>query len=346
MRLGDDRFEGIDEDGQTKFFHELIRGLFDPNKVPEHDLRRYDLNIVAALEGHHRTAQQAGGPRPQHEVFPVSLAALHGDLSGLVFQQPSAVAGWPERGTENLQQPRLRIHSSDFDADELNKVAFWNATGSGKTLLLHVNIRQYLHYFQAGRRDPIPTRSSCSRPMKGLSRQHLEELNLSGFGFSQLFDKNRSGVFKGTIEIIDINKLGDEMGEKTVAVEAFEGNNLVLVDEGHRGTGTAAGAWMSRRETLVRGGFAFEYSATFGQAVAKGLTVAGGNSRSSRRSAKVLFNTTRIKKLDDAPKLNCVDQRRQAACSQSWQPVRFTPSASCSTTRTSSSTRTATARNR
>ena len=30
---------------------------------------------------------------------------------------------------------------------------------------------------------------------------------------------------------------------------------------------------MSRRDALVRGGFAFEYSATFGQAVAKGLTV-------------------------------------------------------------------------
>ena len=62
MRSGDDRFEGIDEDGQTKFFHELIRGLFDPNKVPEADLRRYDLNVVAhwqaitaqrnKLEGH------------------------------------------------------------------------------------------------------------------------------------------------------------------------------------------------------------------------------------------------------------------------------------------------------
>jgi hypothetical protein len=38
--------EGIDEDGQTKFFHELTRGLFDPNKVPEADLRRYDLNVV------------------------------------------------------------------------------------------------------------------------------------------------------------------------------------------------------------------------------------------------------------------------------------------------------------
>lgn len=31
LRLGDDRFEGIDEDGQTAFFHELVRGLFNPN---------------------------------------------------------------------------------------------------------------------------------------------------------------------------------------------------------------------------------------------------------------------------------------------------------------------------
>ncbi|MDO8971241.1 MAG: biotin/lipoyl-binding protein, partial [Saprospiraceae bacterium] len=86
-----------------------------------------------------------------------------------------------------------------------------------------------------------------------------EELpeNPTGFGFAQLFNKLQKPT-TGTVEIIDINKLGDEMGDKTVAVEAFEGNNLVLVDEGHRGTGTAAGAWMSRREALVRGGFAFE----------------------------------------------------------------------------------------
>ena len=53
------------------------------------------------------------------------------------------------------------------------------------------------------------------------------------------------------------------MGDKTVAVEAFEGNNLVLIDEGHKGTGSAAGAWMRRRDKLTRDGFAFEYSATF-----------------------------------------------------------------------------------
>src|SRR3546814_6593937 len=59
MRLGDDRFEGIDEDGQTKFFHELVRGLFDPNKVPEADLRRYDLNVVAHRSEEHTSELQS-----------------------------------------------------------------------------------------------------------------------------------------------------------------------------------------------------------------------------------------------------------------------------------------------
>ena len=124
-------------------------------------------------------------------------------------------------------------------------------------------------------------------------------MHLSGFSFAQHFNKSQTPP-RGTIEIIDINKLGDDMGDKTVAVEAFEGNNLVLVDEGHRGTGTAAGAWMSRRDALVRGGFAFEYSATFGQAVAKGMTVVAAEEDIQKKRAKMLFDTTNLKKLDDA----------------------------------------------
>ncbi|MBL8883740.1 MAG: hypothetical protein JNL45_11895 [Hyphomicrobium sp.] len=58
------------------------------------------------------------------------------------------------------------------------------------------------------------------------------------------------------------------MGDKTVAVEAFEGNNLVLVDEGHRGASSGeTGTWMRFRNALCEKGFSFEYSATFGQAV-------------------------------------------------------------------------------
>jgi hypothetical protein len=162
---------------------------------------------------------------------------------------------------------------------------------------LHVNIRQYLHYFQAGRSDHFPDKIILLTPNEGLSRQHLEELHLSGFGFSQFFNKAQSPA-RGTIEIIDINKLGDEMGDKTVAVEAFEGNNLVLVDEGHRGTGKDAEAWMRRRNALTQGGFSFEYSATFGQAVAKGLTVEAAEEEIRKKRAKMLFDTTSLKKLD------------------------------------------------
>ena len=58
------------------------------------------------------------------------------------------------------------------------------------------------------------------------------------------------------------------MGDKTIAIDAFEGNNLVLIDEGHRGaSGGEEGAWMRFRNALCEKGFSFEYSPTFGQAV-------------------------------------------------------------------------------
>ena len=274
LRLGDDRHEGIDEDGQSKFFHELVRGLFDPNRVPEADLRRYDLNIVKHWQSITAQRNQREGHELQMKYFQyLSLLFTELYLDWYFNHRQDLLDGL------NEEMVRYRVEAGaepfrDFEADDLNKIAFWNATGSGKTLLLHVNIKQYLDYFQAGRGEHYPSKIILLTPNEGLSRQHLEELQLSGFGFAQYFNKAQTPA-RGTIEIIDINKLGDEMGDKTVAVEAFEGNNLVLVDEGHRGTGTAAGAWMSRRDALVRGGFAFEYSATFGQAVAKGKTIEG-----------------------------------------------------------------------
>ncbi|MYM88430.1 DEAD/DEAH box helicase family protein [Rugamonas sp. FT82W] len=298
-RVGDDRFEGIDEDGQTKFFHELTRGLFDPNLVSENDLRRYDLNVVGHWQAITFQRNKLEGHELQMKYFQyLSLLFTELYLDWYFNRRQDLLDGL----NEAMALYRAEAGSEqfcDFEADDLNKIAFWNATGSGKTLLLHVNIRQYLHYFQAGRGDHYPSKIILLTPNEGLSRQHLEELHLSGFGFSQFFNKAQNPA-RGTIEIIDINKLGDEMGDKTVAVGAFEGNNLVLVDEGHRGTGTAAGAWMARRDALVRGGFAFEYSATFGQAVAKGMTVAAAEEDIQKKRAKMMFETSSLKKLDDS----------------------------------------------
>ncbi len=44
--LDEDRHEGINEDGQTGFFHELCRNLFEVDRISEQQLSRYDLNIV------------------------------------------------------------------------------------------------------------------------------------------------------------------------------------------------------------------------------------------------------------------------------------------------------------
>ena len=44
QRLGDQ--EGINQDGQTQYFHALQWQLFDSDKISVTDLRRYDLNIV------------------------------------------------------------------------------------------------------------------------------------------------------------------------------------------------------------------------------------------------------------------------------------------------------------
>jgi len=67
-----------------------------------------------------------------------------------------------------------------------------------------------------------------------------------------------------------------------VSVDCFEGNNLVLVDEGHRGA--SGSEWLDKRNRLCEEGFSFEYSATFGQAVK-------GNRQLEQQYAKcILFN--------------------------------------------------------
>ena len=315
LRLGDDQHEGIDEDGQTLFFHELTRNLFEVDWISEADLRRYDLNIVEYWQEITKHRNQLEGHVLNMKYFQYLSLLFTEIYLDWYFNKPQELLDGLNEELVKYSQEQGAETFQPYIRDDLNKLAFWNATGSGKTLLLHVNIKQYLHYFQAGNNNVHPDKIILLTPNEGLSKQHLEELELSGFSFSRFFDKNRTNTFKGTIEIIDINKLGDTMGDKTVAVEAFEGNNLVLVDEGHRGTGTAAGAWMQRREALVRGGFAFEYSATFGQAVAKGNTVAKAEEEILKKKAKILFETAALKKLDESQLTQLVltqDEKRRA----------------------------------
>ena len=264
-RLKRPECEGLTNDGQTKFLGEICNTLFDLNKLTEAELRRYDLAIVEHWQAITDKRNRNSGHVLEMKYFQyLSLLFTEIYLDFYFKRFDLLLSGLSER-LEEFNEGRSKADKfSEFTKEELNKLAFWNATGSGKTLLMHVNIRQYkAHYEASNHRKGKIDKVIILTPNEGLSLQHLEEANESGF-YAKLFDKTTHQ--SGQLEIIDVNKLADADGEKTVAVEAFEGNNLILIDEGHRGM--SGEEWLRRREILCEGGFSFEYSATFGQAVA------------------------------------------------------------------------------
>lgn len=68
QRLGDDRFEGVDEDGQTRFFHELSRGLFDPTAYLKKIVCGTGVIGIAGLTGTLVTNRILQSDRPQTVV--------------------------------------------------------------------------------------------------------------------------------------------------------------------------------------------------------------------------------------------------------------------------------------
>ena len=68
---------------------------------------------------------------------------------------------------------------------------------------------------------------------EGMVIQHLDDLKLSHIQ-AEMFTKGL-GSYGSDVVVIDMNKLKEEGKVKTVSVDSFEQNNLVLVDEAHRG---------------------------------------------------------------------------------------------------------------
>ena len=180
-----------------------------------------------------------------------------------------------------------------FDEHELRKIAFWMATGSGKTLLFHMNYWQILRYDRDWNFIVLVT------PNEGLSRQHIEEMEKSGVP-CKWYRGDLNELQPGTehqVAVIEITKLTEnKTGEgKSIDIEFFEGNhskNLIFVDEGHKGQAsgnTVKGeekAWKNRRESLSESGFVAEYSATFGQI----LSDADKHELTREYAASILFN--------------------------------------------------------
>lgn len=264
--------EGYDENNVSKIYTELSRQLRRGAKLTRQQLYEYDQNIVShslAISEHRENNIQWKYFQYLSLLFAeIYLDKYFNDSNNLLAELNIFIDAFNNPLNTDIPNDTGAV-LSNYDKSDINKLAFWNATGSGKTLIMHVNIRQFLFYQKKYDTTEV-NKIILVTPNEGLSAQHLGELSESSIS-ANIFSRQSSFSRLGKpVEIIEISKLAETSGEKTVAVDAFETNNLVLIDEGHRGI--SGEQWKQRRDTLSLNGFAFEYSATFGQAVSAAKT--------------------------------------------------------------------------
>lgn len=264
QRMNHPEEEGVNPTtGNTRFLEYFLN--HSECKIPKTTLRVYDENIQ-------RWTRQIGEKRD-------GLTWKYFQYLSLLFTEIyldrwfSDKEAFRKELTDFLHQEDDRtlgqIGFTDYDLKKMNKLAFMSATGSGKTLILHANILQFTYYLQRARRNNTGigiNKIILLTPNEGMSRQHHEELQLSGIPSGIFVKEGPLKFVKEEVCIIDVNKLDDVGKDKTVSVESFETNNLLLVDEGHRGL--SGEKWFSYRQKMAEDGFTFEYSATFKQALA------------------------------------------------------------------------------
>lgn len=292
--------EGLDADNLHYFYQQLKINWQTNAALSLNALLQYEQNIIA-----HTQWLNDGRERPIEWKYFQWLSLLFAEI--YLHQYFSDREKLLEQLNNYVQ--RFNAHWSgrnvpmitgigEYTLEELNKLCLQNATGSGKTLLMHMNYRQFAHYAkEVGQHDAV-SRTLLITPNEGLSSQHELELRQSGIEVSRLvLDNNEIGSMRSIlssdyghltrIDFIEITKLGDKDGPNSIATRNLGDQNLILVDEGHRGMGKSdEEGWYKQRERLVEKGFAFEYSATFKEAVK-----AANNPRIEESYAKaVLFD--------------------------------------------------------
>lgn len=268
-KLNDADYEGLDENQNTYFYTFLRRVCVsnaDKVKINPDKLRQYDENICRYVR---QIGEKRGGLTLKYYQY-IALLFTEIYLDRYFSDRAGLIADLNQFIDDVDSQTLGALHFSHVQEKDLNKLAFMCATGSGKTLIMHINILQFLYYLKRAQR--LNSHLEINKiivlaPNEGMSNQHLEELTLSSIP-AAIFQKDITAHMqrKTDVVIIDMNKLKEEGKVKTVSIDSFEQDNLVLVDEAHRGL--AGDVWYDYRTRLsADGGFAFEYSATFKQAL-------------------------------------------------------------------------------
>ena len=142
--LKDPALEGTDDEGVSRLFHALKLHLYTEVGIKNEELLEYDHHIV-------RFTKEINENRRE------KITWKYYQYLALLFTEIYLDRYFSDktRLLEDINRflmddfnfrPETWHEMKPFTDDDLNKLAFWCATGSGKTLMLHVNIKQYLYY--------------------------------------------------------------------------------------------------------------------------------------------------------------------------------------------------------
>lgn len=162
----------------------------------------------------------------------------------------------------------------------ISKLAYYLATGSGKTYIALVNYwqaRRYLRgvssFFLVVPNEDLALQHKRFFERFGVKTEFASTVNNKAMA-SEIVAKliNREDV---ELKIVTVHQLASFMKKY---IDRDFGDNVVLVDEGHKG---GERGWREFRDRLAgKGGFVFEYSATFSQAVKSNVSLIREYSRS------------------------------------------------------------------
>lgn len=270
----EDRVSG---DGQTPFFTRALERAGTAARSERFLLRLGDYDRRLSL--YEERLRQRRGDFGSFKYFQyLTLLFMEHHLDRLTAD-PEAYLNELNRFLRE-QQDKGDLHQriTPFTLPDLRRLAFYLATGAGKTILFHVHYWQVQYYLHHGARPEAllpkgrPQYVLLLTPNEGLAHQHVREMEKSGIRARLLVDlkHNLGSVPPGTVLVIDMPKLRAERAKDEVQAEGvyypiLGQANIVFVDEGHKGTRNTDGSWRRTRDYLSKDGLLVEYSATFTQ---------------------------------------------------------------------------------
>jgi len=192
--------EGLDENNVSNFHQALRLRLFERKELPRDLLLAYDQNIVRHWRQitDRRNAEEKRLLKFKYFQY---LTLLFSEIYlDRWFRDPDQLLADLNAHVEAFNEDKPQgDRLSEYAPEDLRKLAFWNATGSGKTLLMHVNILQYRHYLEQNRRAGELNRTILLTPNEGLKGIR----NLEGRGDPKI-------AFHKTIKELEV-RFGDPL---------------------------------------------------------------------------------------------------------------------------------------